>query len=85
MGISTAWFIAAEVASLLMCIPIDSFWHRMTPSRCLNFNLFSLIIGIFDIVIDTAILILPVRAVLSLQMPTRTKVLVSGIFLLGGL
>jgi hypothetical protein len=85
MGISIAWFIAAEVASLLMCIPIDSFWHRMTPSRCLNFNLFSLIIGIFDIVIDTAILILPVRAVLSLQMPTRTKVLVSGIFLLGGL
>ncbi|GAB1316522.1 Rhodopsin domain-containing protein [Madurella fahalii] len=84
MAVSTAWFIATQVANLVMCIPIESFWIRTMPGRCLNFNLFSLITGIADIVIDTAILLLPVRAVISLQMPRRTKIMVSGIFLLGG-
>ncbi|KXX75420.1 hypothetical protein MMYC01_207009 [Madurella mycetomatis] len=85
MAVSTAWFIATQVANLVMCIPIESFWIRTMPGRCLNFNLFSLFTGIADILIDTAILLLPVRAVISLQMPTRTKIMILGIFLLGGL
>ena len=85
MIISTLYFIAAQVTNLCTCIPIDSFWHRLQPGKCLNFNLFSLIIGIFDILIDAIILALPVRAVSSLQLPARTKAIVSGIFLLGGL
>lgn len=85
MVISALWFVAAQVTNLVTCIPIDSFWHRLKPGKCINFNLFSLIIGIFDILIDVTILILPIRAVLSLQLPTKTKAMVSGIFLLGGL
>ncbi|KAL2141946.1 hypothetical protein VTI28DRAFT_1781 [Corynascus sepedonium] len=84
MVISALWFVAAQVTNLVTCIPIDSFWHRLKPGKCINFNLFSLIIGIFDILIDVTILILPIRAVLSLQLPTKTKAMVSGIFLLGG-
>ncbi|KAI0190173.1 hypothetical protein EV127DRAFT_495319 [Xylaria flabelliformis] len=84
MGIATAWFIGTEVANLAICVPIDIFWHRMKPGRCLNFNLFYLINGIAETIIDIVILALPVRAVFSVQIPTRTKFLVSGIFLLGG-
>jgi hypothetical protein len=84
MVVCTMWFIAAEVTNLCTCIPIDAFWHRTKPGKCLNFNIFSLIIGIFDILLDVCILLLPVRAVLFLQMPMRTKVMVLGIFLLGG-
>jgi hypothetical protein len=85
MVISTMWFIAATVINLVTCIPVDSFWNRLKPGRCINFNTFSLGVGILDILIDVIILILPVRAVTSLQLPTRTKAMVSGIFLLGGL
>ncbi|KAK0667283.1 hypothetical protein QBC41DRAFT_338519 [Cercophora samala] len=85
IGISTAYFIAAQVANLCICIPIDLFWHRTKPGgRCLNFNLFSFIIGLIEIVLDIAILALPIKAVLSLQMPKKTKAMVSAIFLLGG-
>jgi hypothetical protein len=84
MGLATAWFIGTEVANLVICVPFDIFWHRMKPGRCLNFNLFYLINGIAETIIDTIILALPVRAVFNVQVPLKTKILVSGIFLLGG-
>lgn len=85
MGVATAWFIGVQIANLCICLPIDIFWHRMEPGRCLNFNLFYLIAGITETVIDAAILALPIRAVFTVQIALKTKLLVSGIFLLGGL
>lgn len=41
--------------------------------------------GLFEILIDIGILILPVGVVIGLQMPNSQKVLVAGIFLLGSL
>ncbi|KAK4643011.1 hypothetical protein QC761_0063410 [Podospora bellae-mahoneyi] len=39
IGVSTAYFIAAQVANLCICIPIDLFWHRTKRGgRGLNFN-----------------------------------------------
>ncbi|KAI1772028.1 hypothetical protein F4818DRAFT_427401 [Hypoxylon cercidicola] len=84
IGISTAWFIAASVANICICIPVDIFWHRSKPGRCLNFNLFYLINGIFEVLIDSAILSIPIFAVSRTHMPRKARVIVSGIFLLGG-
>ncbi|KAK3985128.1 hypothetical protein QBC44DRAFT_374467 [Cladorrhinum sp. PSN332] len=88
MGVSTAFFIAAQVTIFVICIPFNLFWQRTRPvppgGRCLNFDLYSLVVGTMDTVLDVAILVLPVRAVLSLQMPVKTKALLCGIFLLGG-
>lgn len=85
MGVATAWFIGVQIANLCICLPIDIFWHRTKPGRCLNFNLFYLVAGITETVIDAAILALPIRAVFTVQIALKTKLLVSGIFLLGGL
>lgn len=90
MGISTAWFIATEVTNILTCIPVQTFWVRPPPGqpangKCLNFNVFFLASGIAETIIDTSILILPIRAIYGLKMATRTKFLVASIFLLGGL
>ncbi|ORY17865.1 hypothetical protein BCR34DRAFT_474220, partial [Clohesyomyces aquaticus] len=82
--VSTAWFIAAEVANLLTCLPIDAFWHRTKPGRCLDFNVMFLGIVVAEIVIDIIIFILPFRVAFQLQLPKRTKVAVAGIFALGG-
>ncbi|KAI1773036.1 hypothetical protein F4818DRAFT_131356 [Hypoxylon cercidicola] len=84
IGLSVAWFISAFVVGIVYCIPLDKFWHPFKDVRCLNFNLFHLLIGIFETVIDIAILVLPVRATFNLQMPMKTKLLVAGIFFLGG-
>ena len=85
MVLATLWFIGTFVANMCICIPVDSFWHRLEPGRCLDFNLFFLVNGIIEILIDAAILILPIWVVQTLHMPLKTKVLVMGIFLLGGL
>lgn len=84
IGLSVAWFISAFVVGVVYCMPLDKFWHPFKDGRCLNFNLFYLIIGIFETVIDFTILVLPVRATFKVQMPMKTKFLVSGIFLIGG-
>ena len=41
--------------------------------------------GAVELVIDTLLLILPVRMVLGLQLSRQQKILVVGIFALGGL
>lgn len=81
---ATAWFIGAQAGNLALCRPIDAFWHRTKPGKCLNFNVLFLATGIIDILIDMAILILPVRMAFKLQMPTRTKIALAGVFGLGG-
>lgn len=85
MGIATAWFVAAFITNFIICLPVDLFWHRLKPGKCLNFNLFYLLIGVFETVIDVLILALPIRAVFGVKMSMKTKLVVSSIFLLGGL
>ncbi|KAF2106037.1 hypothetical protein BDV96DRAFT_675857 [Lophiotrema nucula] len=82
--LSTTWYIAAQVANLLTCQPIDSFWHRLKPGKCFNFNAMYLGTGIVDLLIDIGILVLPIRMACKLHLPTRTRVAVAGIFALGG-
>ncbi|KAI0889178.1 uncharacterized protein GGS22DRAFT_153365 [Annulohypoxylon maeteangense] len=84
IGIATAWIIATEVANLVHCIPIDSFWHREKGVKCLNFNLIFLTVGIFETIIDATILALPIWAISTIQMRLKTKFFVGGIFCLGG-
>ncbi|KAI0390579.1 hypothetical protein F5Y17DRAFT_443969 [Xylariaceae sp. FL0594] len=81
---STLWFIAVEVADIVHCLPIGFFWDRSIPGHCFNFNLFNLISGILDIVLDASILALPIWAVARTQMPLQKRLLVCGIFLFGG-
>ncbi|KAI0838735.1 hypothetical protein F5Y06DRAFT_296344 [Hypoxylon sp. FL0890] len=81
---ATAWFIAITVFNFCYCIPIDLFWHLTKPGRCLNYDLFYLIAGIVETVIDVGIVALPIRAVFTVQLALKTKVIVSGIILLGG-
>jgi hypothetical protein len=47
--------------------------------------LFYLITEIIETVLDAVILILPIKSVLALQLPTRIRLSILGIFLLGGL
>ncbi|KAF2446604.1 hypothetical protein P171DRAFT_472077 [Karstenula rhodostoma CBS 690.94] len=85
MILSTSWFISTEVANLLSCQPMDAFWHRTKPGKCLNFNALFIGTALVEAVIDLIILLLPLRVILTLHLPMRTRVAVAGIFALGGL
>lgn len=85
MGLTTAWFLAVFIANIVHCLPVGSAWDLEHPGTCINFDIFFLAAGIIETLLDTAVLILPVRAVFTIQVPLRTKLLLSGVFLLGGL
>lgn len=90
VGVSTAWFVTIQVGQLCACNPIQAFWVRPLPGQpstahCFNFNTFFFVEAVIDIIIDCAILILPLRAIHGLVITARTKVLLYSIFLLGGL
>lgn len=84
MVVVTAWFIGTQIGNLIICRPIDSFWNRAKPGKCLNFNVMFLATGVVDTVLDIMILLLPVRMAFTLQLPKKTKIAVAGIFALGG-
>ncbi|KAI8625241.1 hypothetical protein F5Y19DRAFT_479749 [Xylariaceae sp. FL1651] len=84
IGISVAWFIAAFIVSFAICVLLDVYWSRSKPGHCLNFNIYFLLIGVFETLIDVAILALPLAAIFKIQLPLKTRFFVSSIFLLGG-
>jgi hypothetical protein len=82
IAISTAWFIGLGSINLGYCRPFES-WTDYERGPCLNFNLVMLIGGIVEVLIDLAIVLVPLIGTYKLNASIRTKVLVSGIFLVG--
>jgi len=84
MSVIVMWWLSGTIATIVSCIPVNRLW--IGPSAggyCFNFNIFWMAMGVVEILVDSCILVLPVRIVLGLHMPNGHKVLVSGIFLLG--
>lgn len=81
---TVAWYIATIVATAVCDIPMEGFWNPRKRKRSLNFGVIFLVTGIIDTLIDVLILVLPVRVAFTLQLPTRTRLAVAGIFALGG-
>lgn len=80
---STMWIIGAMIGNFIICIPFDSFWHRERPVKCLNFNLYALLVGVVEVILDTLTLALPIRVVFSLHISRYKKLGLMGIFFLG--
>ncbi|CZT44361.1 related to integral membrane protein [Rhynchosporium secalis] len=80
-----AWWLVGSGLTIVSCLPVERLW--IGPSAggyCFNFNIYWMSMGAVEIMIDTLLLILPVRMVLGLQLSRQQKVLVVGIFALGG-
>ena len=80
------FWLATTVATLTNCIPWKYNWSGPSfPKYCSNYNIFWMVTGAIEVLIDMVILALPVRMVLGLQLSRKHKVSVLFIFLLGGL
>ncbi|KAK8047468.1 hypothetical protein PG996_015532 [Apiospora saccharicola] len=77
--------IANSITNLCMCFPLSKFWNPLQPGQCINGDLFFLLICIVETLLDVVVMALPVRAIFFVQIPLKTKLVVAGIFLLGGL
>ncbi|KAJ5758096.1 uncharacterized protein N7511_006790 [Penicillium nucicola] len=79
------WVVGVFVSGALLCIPANKFWDQSIPGACLDPYKFYYGIQIPNILCDLIILLMPVKVVWSLPVAKSQKVLLSGIFLVGGL
>ncbi len=82
---SILWIIGVTFGMIFQCQPISHYWDPLGHGTCGNFPVFYLITGAIEVVIDAAILALPISPLLNLHLPLRTRLSLVGIFLLGGL
>ncbi|KAH9908545.1 hypothetical protein F4778DRAFT_717585 [Xylariomycetidae sp. FL2044] len=81
------YWVAITIAWLAGCRPASYFWEQFTDpgaeGSCMDTSLFYFVNGICAMLIDIAILLVPIPTVYRLQMPPSQKVAVCAIFLLG--
>jgi len=85
----TAWsiigFYSVDIIfEIAMCSPREKIWNRLiTTGHCFDANAANNATGIFNVISDFSILILPMIPIWKLQMPLRKKILMIAIFATG--
>ena len=81
--VTTAWPFASTLSTILQCQPVQKYWLPSTPGTC------SAQLGIFvwsavsSVVIDIAILIVPLPPIWELHLKTSRKLAIAFVFILG--
>ena len=74
--------VASILATVFECLPIARTWDHSIKGYCINLTAFWFANGITMIVEDFAVLVLPIKIIIDLQVPLGKKV---SLFLLFGL
>ncbi|KAL4877583.1 hypothetical protein BJY04DRAFT_221955 [Aspergillus karnatakaensis] len=82
-AVVVAYNFAIVLVVSFECIPLSSLWTGK-PGTCIDTSTPFTILAVVNILTDVAILALPVKPVLGLQMKPKRKLQVLSIFLLGG-
>ncbi|KAI9738311.1 MAG: hypothetical protein M1834_008809 [Cirrosporium novae-zelandiae] len=74
------------LCSVFQCSPVSYVYEFMLPRKkghCLNQAVFNTFVGIFALLTDLAVLVIPAWITYSLHMPLRQKIAVTGLLSLG--
>lgn len=77
--------IAFFFSIIFECTPINYAWNKTIKGHCINISARYISADVLNLVVDIALVVLPIPLVWSLQMSVSTKLAVVGMFLLGGL
>lgn len=79
--VTVGWGISTLFSTIFQCTPITAVWDH--KGFCINLNAWFIGTNVPSIILDFAILILPMRVVWHLKLSIGRKVGLSGIFVLG--
>ncbi len=85
MVIVVCWCLSDALGGALICQPVKSSWDPNLPNDCGNRYVFNIIGPLPWILTDFAILICPLPMIWKLHAPTRHKLALAGLFLIGAL
>lgn len=81
----TTFSIAGVLTNVLACLPMKALWEPDIEAKCINEHACLTAMSTIDILTDVVILCLPLSMVWRLQMSTKNKWQVTGMFLVGSL
>ncbi|ESZ98065.1 hypothetical protein SBOR_1596 [Sclerotinia borealis F-4128] len=85
-GFTFAWAVMVVIVCTFQCLPVAYQWDKtIEGGKCIDSWLFFTIGSSFDVLVDLALLILPIPAVWNLQLSVLQKLSVIAIFCLGSL
>lgn len=83
------WLVAIYIVVIVQCQPYTYFWEQyVNPAakgKCVNFYAFYVSNASLSVLTDFMILLIPIPMVMRLRMPLSQRLVVCGIFALGGL
>ena len=83
-GFNAAFFVSTVLAACLICRPLDFSWDKsVAGGKCGDQVRLDLFIGVFNLLLDITVVILPMPVLWGLQMARSKKVILSGMFSLG--
>ena len=85
MIIITIFYVTTTFIKVWECIPRARIWDTSIPGTCLNISKILNASGTFNSVSDVVILLVPVKAVWSLQMKRKRKAAVIAVFTVGSM
>lgn len=72
------------VFEIAACTPREKIWNKLiTTGRCHNTHAMYMASGVFNVLSDFAILILPIVPIWNLRLPLKKKILMIAIFSTG--
>ena len=83
--VCVAWCIGGMVPTIFLCHTLAKEWDVTDPGGCHNPEATFMAVTISNLLTDVIVLVLPVAAVWNLKLSLRHRLIVSGIFLVGGL
>lgn len=86
IGLTGCWWISGTLCDALSYRPVEAYWNKsISGSFTIEYNYFWLASMIIEMLLETACLVLPIREVAKLNLTMKKKILITVIFLLGGL
>ena len=81
------WWIIAAFGQIFMCRPVAAFFDptSLTSNQCMDIRSFLRGMTIANVFLDAGVLCFPIYKVNTLQLQRRQKLMLSSIFLMGGL
>lgn len=85
LGLVTSAAIACFFDNLFICYPVTALIEPYYFNNCIDQAAVFLSTLVINLIFDILILLMPIPVVLGLQLPTRGKIQVLGMFLLGAM
>ena len=86
-GLCSLWCIMSVFFTIFQCKPIQAAYNvaLVSSAKCKPYGALVFGFELSNLILDVFILALPVFVIQTLQLETRRKVLITSVFLLGGL